>query len=113
MTYQRLMAAITAAGCFPQLRQFRDGAVDVDTVRDLDEDGYRVAPLIRTFIDRQGRWVLTVFGECFYHVPDPEDVPAATLDMLQAMDECMTFSPDVIRHYNRIRRDSSEFRDGR
>ena len=75
----------------------------------MDADGTRVAPLIRTFLDHTGRWILTVLGEDFYQVPDSERVPAATIEILRAMDYCMHFSPEVIRKYNLIELDPTEF----
>ena len=102
MTYERLMTEITAAGCFPELRQNENGILDVTTVCRIAPDGRRVAPLIRTFMDRKGRWLLTVFGEWYLHVPDPETVPTATVDMLRAMDRCMDASPIVVKKYNLI-----------
>jgi hypothetical protein len=103
MTYEQLVTDISAAGCFPQLRQHGNGTFDVTTVRRIAPDGRREAPLIRTLLDSQGRWLLTVFGEEYYQVPDPEHVPAATIDMLCAMDYCMNFSSEVIRNHRLIR----------
>jgi hypothetical protein len=103
MTYEQLMTDLSAAGCFPQLRRHGNGSLDVTTVRQIAPDGSRAAPLIRTLLDGQGRWLLTVFGEEFYQVPDPEHVPAATIDMLRAMDDCMKFSPEVIGNHRLIR----------
>jgi hypothetical protein len=102
MTYERLMTEIIASGCFPELRQNEYGILDVTTVCRIAPDGRHVAPLIRTLLDRNGRWLLTVFGEWYLHVPDPETVPAATVDMLRAMDRCMNPSPKVVKKYNLI-----------
>lgn len=103
MNYEQLVADLGAAGYFPQLRQHGNGTSDVTTVRRIMPDGRREAPLIRTLLDRQGRWLLTVFGEEYYQVPDPECVPAVTIDMLRAMDNCMNFSSEVIREHRLIR----------
>ena len=93
-------------GHFPQLLEIDPWSADpvVETART-----YRTAPLIRTFRDRKGRRVLTVFGEEYCHVPNEADVPAATIAMLREMDSRMRFSLQVIRQYNLVELDASEF----
>jgi hypothetical protein len=105
---EELVAALTAAGHFPQVLEIESWSPCgvVETART-----FRTAPLIRTFKDRQGRWVLTVFGEEYYHVPNETDVPEATIDMLRAMDRAMNFSPEVIRNHGLIELPPSEFPD--
>jgi hypothetical protein len=103
---EHLIAAMSEAGYFPQLLEIDTWSDDpvVETSRT-----FTTAPLIRTFRDRTGRWVLTVFGDTYCHVPNESDVPIATLEMLRAMDRSMKFSQDVIKKYNLIELDPDEF----
>lgn len=111
MTPQDVAAAISAAGHFPdflEIDPLSDELV-VDTARTRSPTGARLAPLIRAFKDRKGRWVLTVFGEEYCHVPNADDVPAAAIAMLREMDRRMLFSPQVIRQYNLVELNPAEF----
>src|SRR5262245_13389456 len=109
MTNEDVVVALTFAGHFPQLREidsWSDSPV-VETARTRDPDGRLRAPLIQTFKDRQGRWVLTVFGDWYCLVPNETDVPAATIAMLRAMDSRMWCSQQVIQQYNLVELDPS------
>ncbi|HVL13353.1 MAG TPA: hypothetical protein VM529_12370 [Gemmata sp.] len=114
MTHDEIVAAISAAGHFPQLRDVDSWSESpaIETARSHNTNGHLVAPLIRTFKDRCGRWVLTVFGDYYCQVPNEANVPAATIAMLRAMDQCMEFSPEVIQQYNLVELDPSEFEMG-
>jgi len=104
MSNQDVIEAMLAAGHYPLLREW-----GVETARTRDEEGLLRAPLIQVFEDEKGRWILTVFGEWFYQIPNESDVPAAALEMLRAMNYCMRFSPEVVKKYDLIPLDPLEF----
>lgn len=114
MAPEDVVAALSAAGHFPDFLEIDSLSAYpvVDTARTRDPGGSRRAPLIRTFKDRNGRWVLTVFGEWYFQVPNEADVPAATITMLRAMDQRMWFSPEVVQQYNLVELAASEFETG-
>jgi hypothetical protein len=104
MSNQEVIDAMVAAGHYPQSHEW-----GVETARTMDEDGFLRAPLIKVYEDEKGRWILTVFGEWFYQVPNVTEVPAAALEMLRAMDRGMRFSPEVIKKYGLIQLEPAEF----
>jgi hypothetical protein len=55
---------------------------------------------------------LTVFGDWYCQVPNDADVPAATSEMLRAMDRRMRFAEQVIQRFKLVELDPSEFETG-
>jgi hypothetical protein len=98
MTVDEIIAEVSAAGYFPFFRKWGNES-GVESVRTRSPGGQYYSPLIKTIQDESGRWYLTVFGEECYYIPEEGAVPAVTIEMLRAMDNCMRFSEEIIAKY--------------
>jgi hypothetical protein len=109
MTLDELSNDVRAAGHFAQLRKWGN-LQGVELAHGVDGSGCVIAPLLKVIRDGKGRWLLTVFGEVVYSVPQEHDVLPAALEQIRLRDDCMSFSPETIRKYNLTEIDASELR---
>src|SRR5262245_36271744 len=83
-----VMAVIEQAGCFPQLREteIAEGQVGIYSAVRKDKLGWLRAPVLWTYRDLSGRWVVgTGLDGDYYHVPDDRAVASVSIELLRTM----------------------------